>query len=59
MKKEYIQPQTEKIQLNLESNLLNSSFIEVGGGTDNFDSPRMNEDGFDETWETWEDYPEP
>ncbi len=59
MKKEYIQPQTEKISLNLESNLLNNSFIEVGGGTDNFDSPRKNEDGFDETWETWEDYPEP
>lgn len=56
MKKEYIQPQTERIPLNLESNLLNSSFIEVGGSTDSFDSPRMNEDGFDEYWE---DYPEP
>lgn len=56
MKKGYIQPQTERILLNPESNLLKNSFIEVGGSTDNFDSPRKNEYGFDETWE---DYPEP
>lgn len=56
MKKDYIQPQTEWIPLNPESNLLNNSFIEVGGGTDNFDAPRKNEDSFDENWE---DYPEP
>lgn len=56
MKKEYNQPQTERILLNPESNLLKNSFIEVGGSTDNFDSPRKNEYGFDETRE---DYPEP
>lgn len=51
MKKEYIQPQTEKISLNLESNLLNNSFIGVGGGTDEFEAPRKNENGFNEIWE--------
>ena len=56
MKKEYIQPQTERIPLNPESNLLKNSFIDVGGDTDNFDSSRKNEDDFDENWE---DYPEP
>lgn len=56
MKKEYIQPQTERIPFIPESNLLKNSFIEVGGGTDNFDSPRKNEDDFDENWE---DSPEP
>ena len=55
MKKEYIQPQTERIPFIPESNLLKNSFIEVGGGTDSFDAPMRNEDGFDENWE---DYPE-
>ena len=48
----YIHPCTQREVCTTESHLLTSSYIEMGGGTDHFDAPELD-DPTDETSDFW------